>query len=302
MDIYGAEIQVNKLLNYVKSLSDSRPRMYQKSKDRLKDLALSCNQIVTIIADILQDESLRDNSTDEFGSCMVEDVNAVLNSMQNQIHELRQFINVDTSAGSNTIVHPANVSIDSISSRDKKTAINSYKVCLHNLSNTEMIVQEAEDCSEILWRWFSSRFLDHQENFLYKITMLPNWLRDIVILYGSYLDCGLIDDFTTSFNSWIDSIDSSMPFAVPYEVHQLYTNVDTSKMTLTAVVLWDVLLDHGLRSLCNNVPSALYPAEDAVYTVVGSLNSNAMDPYTHYSYEKSILSKCNLTLKVGDET
>ena len=84
-------------------------------------------------------------------------------------------------------------------------------------------------------------------------------------------------------------------------VYKMDKDSDPSKMTLTAAVLWDVLLDSGLRELCRDPESGLYPTEDCVFTYIGEYNSSVMNPYQHYSYDHSLFTKCNLTVKAGDE-
>ena len=130
---------------------------------------------------------------------------------------------------------------------------------------------------------------------------VPNWVRDIVILYGYHIESGTLRDFEGKFYSWISTISSgNNPYAVPYDVFNFDQSPDSNMLTLTAVVIWDILLDYGLRDLCCDPSSELYPSEDCVYSLVGSLNSSAMDPYKHYLYDPSIIERCNLTLKVGD--
>ena len=46
---------MDKLLTYVKNVADSKPRMYQKSKDRLRDIAGTCQKVIQIISEILQE-------------------------------------------------------------------------------------------------------------------------------------------------------------------------------------------------------------------------------------------------------
>lgn len=295
MDIYGAEVQVNKLLNYVKGLSDSKPRMYQKSKDRLKELANTCNEVVAVIAEILQDEALLNDGPDEFGGSDSTDVDDVLNRMQDQITELRHFLNVPV-----TSVPYVDTTDTDLSSARKK-ALYDYKHCLSMLAHSDMIVQESEDCSHMIWKWFDCRFLENRDSFKYNMKKLPDWIRDIVILYGYHFESGSLVNFKFRFDSWIASISTNVNYAVPYEVFQLDKSLDASKMTLTSVVIWDILLDYGLRELCHDSSSGLYLSEDCVYSLVGSLNSDIMDPYRHYTYDKSILERCNLTLKVGDD-
>ncbi len=287
MDIYNAEIQVNKLLNYVKSLSDAKPRMYQKSKDRLKELASTCNQVVSIIAEILQDETLL-NDQDEFGGANVNDFNSVLNSMEDQISELRQFLSVPRTTTPTS---------DSTSNSAKKQAMSVYKQCLSSTAQSDIPVVEAEDCSKLLWCWFNARFLESSGTFKYNIKRIPGWIRDIVVLYSYHFEVDTLDSFKSSFYTWIASIANGNNYAVPYEIYTFDKNPDASKLTLTSAVIWDILLDYGLKNLCNN-SSDLYPSEDCVISLVETLNSSIIDPYKHYMYDHSILEQCRLTLKM----
>jgi len=291
VDIYSAEVQVKKLLNYVNELSNSKPRMYQKSKDRLKELANTCNQVILVIAEILQDEALINGQEDEFGGSQVSDLDSVLDSMEDQISELRQFLS-----------SPKPVSnVNTNFSTSKKRALFTYKHCLSTLANADVAILEAGSCGKLLWKWFSTRFLECPESFKYNMKKLPRWIRDIVILYGYNLECGTLNEFTTMFDKWMLSITTSENnYAVPYEVYEFDKTTDPCNMTLSAVVIWDILLDYGLRDLCCDPSSELYPSEDCVYSLVSSKNGEIMNPYTNYLYDKSILDICNLTLKAGD--
>ena len=287
MDIYSAEIQVNKLLDYVKSLSDAKPRMYQKSKDRLKELASTCNQVVSVIAEILQDEALLSDQ-DEFGGSNVNDFNAVLNSMEDQITELRQFLSTPRTTSYDT---------DLNSTSAKKQAIYAYKHCLSSIAHSDIAVLEAEDCGKLLWDWFNSRFLASSDTFKYNIKRIPGWIRDIILLYSYHFEDGTLNEFRSSFHTWIASISEDNNYAVPFEVYSFNKKPDPKKMTLSAAVIWDVLMDYGLKDICKN-SSELYPSEDCVESLISSLNSDVLDPYKHYMYDHSVLDTCHLTLKL----
>lgn len=290
MDIYSAEVQVKKLLNYVMSLSDSKTRMYQKSKDRLKELAGTCNQVISVISEILQDEVLVDEQ-DEFGGS-TSDFNAVLNSMEDQISELRQFLRA-----------PRVSSTSTTSTNSKRQALVTYKHCLSSTAESDIAVVEAEGCAKMLWNWFNARFLSGPSSFKYNMKRFPGWIRDIVILYGYHFETHTLETFREEFYNWISTIPSGNNYAVPYEVYKFDKFPDPEFMTLSAVVIWDILLDYGLRDLCCDASSELYPSEDCVYALVGSMKSSVMDPYQNYLYDPSILSKCNLTLRgvISDE-
>lgn len=306
MDIYSAEIQVNKLLNYVKGLSDSKPRMYQKSKDRLKELANTCTQVVSVISELLQDEALINNdpdSSDEFGLSDKTDFNAALNSIEHQLVDLRKFLNSSSSLSSEIVVSSESSvenSVSEIDTGDRKQAIQLYKQCFQKLSSENSSIFEADSCGKLLWSWFSHRFLEVSDTFHYNMKRLPNWVRDIVILYGYHLETDSLSEFLQTFQKWIDDVDAGTNnYAVPYEIYMMNKKPSKEFMTLTAVVLWDVLLDSGLRDICMNASSGLYPSDDCVYSLVGSLNSEVMNPYTNYMYDESILKLCKLTKKVG---
>lgn len=287
MDIYSAEIQVNKLLNYVKSLSDAKPRMYQKSKDRLKELANTCNQVIVVISEILQEEALTEDQN-EFEGSEVKDFNTVLNSMEDQIAELRQFLSSPKSASSST-------------SSSRKQVISKYSKCLNLLAKSNVSVVEAEDCGKLLWSWFRARFVEGSVNFQYNMKRIPGWLRDIVVLFGYHLESGSLDQFKGNFYSWIASISTKgNTYSVPYEVYMFDKDPDPDMLTLTSVVIWDILLDYGLKELCDDPSSEFYPSEDCVYSLVGSLRGSVMDPYQNYQYDPTILDRCNLTRKGGD--
>ena len=291
MDIYSAEIQVKKLLNYVKGLSDSKSRMYQKSKDRLKELANTCNEVVKVISELIQDEALVNNdsdSSDEFGSSDNADYLSVLTSMESQLADLKRFLSPSSHSESNEET-----------SDEKKQAMYTYKKSLTQLSTSSMCVKEAEDCGQLLYRWFSSRYLNSPDTFHYRIKQIPSWIKDIVILYGYHLEQNSIGSFKVNFQKWLESISEDNNYAVPYEIYKFDKHPDPKMMTLTSVVLWDILLDNGLRDCCKN--SEMYLSDDCVYSMVGSLRSEVMDPYTNYAYDDSILKKCNLTMKAGDD-
>lgn len=287
MDIYSAEIQVNKLLNYVKGLSDAKPRMYRKSKDRLKELANTCNEVVFVISELLQDEALVNNDdSDEFGGSDTTDFNSVLNSMEGQIAELRQFLN-----------GPKTLSESIISTDDKKKALYTYKTCLQNLSNADIPVVEAKACGKLLWDWFSTRYLECKDNFRYSMRKVPTWIQDIVIFYGLSVENHSSDKFSEDLMKWVREVAPGTNFSVPYNIYQFDKKPDSKVVTLTAVVIWDILLDYGLRDLCSVEDTELYPTEGCVFDLVGSLNSEIMNPYTNYNYDSSILKRCNLTVR-----
>lgn len=93
MDIKSAETHVNSLLKYVKGLQSSESRMYRKSKERLREVATTCTQVVDIISSVLQEEVLTtDIADDDDSSKCTADIVSMVMQMQQEITQLKQFV------------------------------------------------------------------------------------------------------------------------------------------------------------------------------------------------------------------
>ena len=93
MDINSAEKSLKKLLTYATDLANTKPKLYQKSRDRLTDLVATCNEIVTLISSVLQEETMF-TEVNEFPSnakLANSDIFATLDTMQAQIDQIRSF-------------------------------------------------------------------------------------------------------------------------------------------------------------------------------------------------------------------
>lgn len=285
MDIYSAESHVKKLLEYVQQLADTQPRMYEKSRERLRELASTCKEVVKVISDVLQEEALQADQS-EFGRS--NDVADMLESMQGQLRELQSFV------GS-----PA-IPSSKLSSSAKRRAFRDYQTALCDLSNAEISNTYASDCAKLLWRWFHTRFVNNKSSqFRYNIARFPNWVRDIVIAYGKAVADDAVLQFEAEFSGWIDEIPASnIMFAVPKDIYSINSNPKPEDMSLEAVVIWDMLLDAGLSDLCVDAGSGLYPTSDCVYKMCGDLAPNLLDDYTRYSEDETVLTKCKLSQEV----
>lgn len=293
MDIYSAESHVKRLLSYVEGIADEKPRMYEKSKNRLRDLADTCNQVVLVISEILQDEVLNDDR-EEFEDTN-SDVVELLDSMEDQLIKLRQFTSsnpAETSSKSNQLNYRM----------DKKKIISEYRKWLMSASDNYLGCIYADECAEMLWTWFDTRFYKtiSGSSFRYNMKKFPMWIRDFVVVYGKSVHDGSSEDFMNDFRHWISLIentDARNKFAVPYPVYQFGKNVDSGMLTLESVVLWDMLLDKGLMNLCF-LDNDLHLDEYCIYNLVGDKCPEELDKYVDYKHDPSILTL--LGWRVGD--
>ena len=280
LDIYSAGTSIKKLLTYVEDIADSKPRMYEKSKDRLKEIATTCNKVVEVISEILEDEVLKEDSV-EFGQN--SDLTAVITNMQQQMDKLKQF-----AEGASDDSDERHVEINSSSSKARKKALKSYSSCLSKLSTIETAYPFANRCAKLLWTWFDVRFLKtvYGTNFRYNMKKFPEWIQSIVILYGKAIHDNDVASFEANFQAWLQSIintDAKDKYAVPYDIYQLSRNMNSESITLDAVILWDILLDNGLRDVCTTDKDDLYMDEYDIYNLADTHSPAVLDSYCNYA-------------------
>lgn len=293
LDIYGAQKHIEKLLNYVQGLRDSQPNMYGKSKDRLKYIANMCIEIVEDISYLIEDESLSADDILEFGSSKNDIIDEALDSMQDQLNQLRQFVN------GNPQTLNKDSSVNEEPKTNKRTVIRDYKTTLSRLATADTGFEYANRCSQLLWRWFDSRFLHNskESNFRYNMRRFPNWICDIVVLYSKSIRDGTLTTFENDFNDWIGSIstsDATSKFAIPYEVYRFDKSPELSDVSLDAAVMWDILLHNGLSDLCKP-NSVYYISSDLVYSKCEDVNIQCLDDYEDYIKYPDVLDKLSWT-------
>lgn len=288
LDIYGAQKLVEKLLEYVTDVQDAQPSMYEKSKNRFRDLANTCKKVVSVISNILQDAAL---CTDEVEfSNSSQDLSAVIDNMQAELDKLKAF-----SGESSREKHKDTHSdlIDAAPRDAKKTTMRSMRACLKALSENADLMPVVSECADLLWKWFDIRFYQAAGPplFRYNMRRIPTWIRDIIVLYGNAVHRGEQQQFVEAFRSWLDSLLSSPhEYAVPYVVYQFNRNPDPAKLSLDAVVIWDILVDGGLRDMCNS-HNPLYLSDNMIYDMCIEMNPGCVDRYMDYTEHPEIVQQ-----------
>ncbi len=308
IDIQKAESNIKKLLSYVEDLSRGRPRLYRKSKDRLRTIANSCSQMIMLISEILQDETLMQEEDVEFSNSVPEDVSDMMSSIVEEIAKLKDFVSYESEKtcedNTDTANNPVSVSIK-LSRKDRIDIMKTYQDCLSNMCESLTDADPYNNikrCVVILRDWFFVRFIQTRKthpSFRYNIRRIREWIPNIVIVMGKHVEDNTFDMFSNSFYDWVDLIrntEGGNKYAVPYEVYKIGKEPDPTDFTLTAVVLWDVLIDLGFQHLCKD-PSDIYLDENIVYDLCSKISPSTLDNYVNFKNDPSILIHCNLEVK-----
>lgn len=284
VDIYSAEGHVAKLLEYVKSISETQPSMYKKSKDRLKKISDTCTEVVKCISEILQDEVLSDE-TEEFSATDTEVLKSHILSMESTISKLKSFLQVSDRATDSLQTKQSMKSVDEVSLYQK------YKSSIEKLYLNQTPFKSVNQFSNILKVWFNSRFSSALDPlFRYNFSNVNYWIQLYVLVYSKHILTGTVDAFESHVLRW--AVDEKFQkYAVPFEVNKLNQSIDSSDLTLTAVVLFDVLVDFGLSSLYKSESTDAACTSSCIYNLCESLNPSQLDEYVNYVYDVNILVK-----------
>lgn len=306
MDLNGAEKAVNKLLTYIQSLADSDARLYDKSKQKLKDISSNCIQVIGLVTQILQSEILEEEDQ-EFESTPDKELQDQVIQLSDEIDKIRTFVQLDPIGKSYHGVDSKYINTpytlkDKLSSSDKKKIVVNYKECLYNMYNSSYInIPKVKSLCDILWKWFDKRILTQYSNappFHYGIHRLKSIIYAIVIRYGYSIESNDVDRFIYDFDMWLDRLGASKDsnrWIAPYDIYQIERKLDKQYVNLTSVILWDILLDNGLNNLCemkNN--SDLYPSKNEVWNMTQNVNPDILDSYSNYKEDPSILKNLNI--------
>jgi len=294
MDVYGAEKHLKKLFSYIQDVADNKPYMYQKSKDRLRGMAVTCNEVVKLISEILQDETLQQEGN-EFEDFDKEAISTFVSSVESELVRLRSFIDVNELPQ-----EPAKQEYSKMSSHYRKQVLLNYRISLKSMSEYTGNNRVVKDICSLLWRWFDIRFyssLQTHPKFRYNIRRMRSWVVSIILCYAKHIMNGTESDFFDMFDDWFKLIESSEAgnkYAVPYEVYVIDKSISPSDVTLTAVVLYDVLLDCGLDKLCLNDPFDIYFNDSYMYDICAELNPTELDGYVNYKEDDKVLDVCKI--------
>lgn len=241
IEVPRIQAQADKIDNQLSIVLSQRPNMYAKTKERYKELAISLLSSVEKIAAILEEDSLAciDNKSIEFGQSEIDisDLSDAIKHASSRIDSCTKFISGNSSEVAINI---------------NKETLRRYGQVLEQASNYNFSYQEATECAYILNKWFKARFSNYNKSnsFKYNIAYIPQWITDIIIMYGKYQSNNDSSSFIEMMLAWCDSLSNDdVKWAVPYEIYQLNKTLEPNNYTMNAVLIGDILMDEMLYLL-----------------------------------------------------
>ena len=287
MDVYTAKSQLQKMISYIDSLISDNHRMYNKSKDRWNEIRSLSMQLAQSISGLLKSAAIED--TDNTFDDSDQEMNSVIRSIQAELDDIKKFVNYkDTSPPSTPDVK--------VPYTAKRAIISMYDEVLRSLSTGSTGFIEADDCARLLYMWFHTRFISCTNDFRYNIRQLSSWIYAFCIGYAESVKFNQSEEFKSAIISWCDKLsDEPVKYAVPYEVYQICSDDSSDHMTLTAVVIWDILMNSGLNRLESQSDEyKVFVTESEIYDICNKHAPNILDEYVDYRSDDSVLQKAKI--------
>lgn len=289
-EIYPAEIWVSKALGRISTIAEANPHMYAKSRARYRRIARSCAAIINLISDMLETDMLAQVDMTEENvqlsdttDSQIAELDSIASDITDHVDRVKSFLPESTDSSSQT---------DKVDYKKVKAV---YAKMFNHIavSGTPYIV--ADSCAQFLHDWFSFRFLQHGK-FWCNLTQLPIWIEDMVLLYGKYVENQQLVQLQQYMDKWYSKVaanDAECKFAVPYEAHELESECGAGNITLSGLVLWDILVDNGMIDR-DYGDCGVHIATQGPIHRARTLNAQSASNYMPYDNFPEVLAQCNI--------
>lgn len=237
IEIYPIERYIQRASDQLDKLVEANPRMYTKTKERYKKLAVELVSCAEKIIDLLDENSLAYiDDAEEFAvsNPAVIDISDISSAVSRISGKVNQSVAYDKDSARYTV--------------------RTYANLLSEFAEYDFGYIEVNDCFAAIWRWFDARFVTYKRGFKYNLQQLPNWISNIILLYGMYRMHGLEyarSQMDATLDTWIAGLSSetSSNWAVPYPVHKFNKECNSEDYTMYSVIVNDILYDKCLHRL-----------------------------------------------------
>lgn len=118
-------------------------------------------------------------------------------------------------------------------------------------------------------------------------------------MYGYHFEHNSVPICQQQFDEWVSELGKSQKIttqcATPWQAYQIEIQDDPQYANLTAVVIWDVLMDTSLKQLCDKrIVEDSCLSESGVWNKTEKLNPDVLDRYMDYKIHPDILSTIRL--------
>lgn len=171
-------------------------------------------------------------------------------------------------------------------SKDHKMMV--YTTAFSALTQHTEMYDTVQSLTELIYKWYVVRFCS--DRYLvngYNTERFHEWVENFVIGFGKHLYNGTLDAFVLDITTWCSSVLlQNDQYIVPKTVYKYSTDLQITDVSLSALVIWDILYDNGLKDIDDTFKKS------AIFNRFSMFNSdfNGTENYTSYKLNPSVLS------------
>lgn len=253
MRIGNAVKYADKILDFVKGLSESDSSFYDKTRDKLLAISELCSEVQAVIKTALETTPPRNctvkktENTDEKITVLDNRVDTVEEKVDDVCAKIVKNISFRPAAEINTkypdIIQNASKSNSDktrITPKDAKKVLHIYAKVLENASTEDHNNMMINRCCGIIWKWFESRILIGGKRGIYNydVRNLKDYIAGFVISFGHHIKLGNFDSYADRIERWLAE---DKKFLLPYEVNKVCEGKETKFANTESMVLWEYL-------------------------------------------------------------
>lgn len=258
MRIGNAQKYADKILSFVKGLSESDSSFYDKTRDKLIQIGELCSEIQQVISNTLETAKPRgfDPNTAEKTDEQIETLNKRVDKVETKVDLV--CTNLDTTPKlvmpklqvTPAAQKPLQIlpSTDEkkqskkpfITSTDSKKILHTYAKVLETAAKTDHNNKIVNRCCDVIWHWFDERILNRPKSQKYRFDPrnIKDYIAGFVISFGHHIELGDFEKHIDRIETWISN---GSNFIYPYEVKAICIDKKFEFANTTAMVLWNEL-------------------------------------------------------------
>lgn len=312
MRIGNAVKYADKILDFVKELSESDSSFYDKTRDKLLAISELCGEVQAVIKTTLETTPPRNcavkksENTDEKITVLDNRVDTVEEKVDDVCAKIAKNISfkpaVETKPKDSDIIHNVNKSNSNkihITPKDAKKVLHIYAKTLEKAASEDHNNAVINRCCSIIWNWFESHILigGRKKTYSYDVRNLKDYIAGFVISFGHHIRLGNFDSYADKLETWLNE---DKKFLLPYEVNIICNKKEFKYANVESLFLWNELHNNCGYNELGNIRLSSYIIDSSryfVYFAIGDMEDSQKrggiytDQYAEEKNEPYILEK-----------
>lgn len=311
--LHLVESQLNNLFSKLLQIIQTQ-KLQKRSEKRLWNIYRQMSQVQSVIidlcgtppADILEQRNGISADMQEI-SVQIQNIQSSIEALKVQSHTTE---NITERIIERQVQRTSSIDATRTEYRESSNTVSKeYRVAfkrdyirlLNDMNHHDYKSDTVHRLANLLYRWYTTRFrpktYESENSYTYGLKQITQALYTIVLTYADNVSRHTVDDYMSTFNSWLDAIGSDQYITnnqtLPIDVGTFMYKLEDIPIHTETLLLWHILIapfNAKTSSMYNKYTEAIDPdfIEDLAYKQdyddvldeYGQLRSNGDIPYS----------------------